>query len=170
VLSGALAARGEISLVGMLVFAWIGAVLGDSVGHWIGRKAGRGLLIRYGALVGLTHERFAKIEAVYARYGPVTVAFARFFNILRQLNGVVAGTAGMAWPQFVLFNMIGAFLWVGTWGFGAYYFADHASSLPGFIRHIGPWGIAGLAAAGAVAVGLVVMLARRRSAVGGSRI
>lgn len=161
VLSGALAARGELSLTGLLFWAWIGAIAGDSVGYLIGRKLGRGLLIRYGSRVGLTPERYAKVEEVFARYGPIAVAFARFFNFLRQLNGLVAGAAGMAWPRFLMFNAIGATLWVGFWCIGAWYFADHASSFAAFYRHVGLVGVAAIVACVVIAVGLVVWLARR---------
>ncbi len=160
VLSGALAARGEIPLVALLAWAWCGAVLGDSVGYLVGRRFGRALIVRYGSRIGLTHERFSKVEAVFRHYGPLAVAFARFFDILRQLNGLVTGTAGMAFPRFLVFNVIGGFLWVGSWGLGAWYFADHASSVSALLRHLGPWGIAGVAAAAVVAIGLVVLLAR----------
>lgn len=160
ILSGTLAARGEISLVALLVWAWCGAVLGDSVGYLIGRLFGRSLIVHYGSRIGLTHARFAKVEAVFSRYGPIAVAFARFFDILRQLNGLVAGTAGMAFPRFLLFNAIGGLLWVGTWGIGAWYFADHVSSFSELVRHLGPWGIAAAAAAVVVAVAAVVLLAR----------
>jgi len=34
--------------------------------------------------------------------------FARFLAVLRQLNGIVAGTLGMPWWRFLLFNAIGA--------------------------------------------------------------
>jgi membrane protein DedA with SNARE-associated domain len=71
-------------------------VLGDNVGYWIGRKLGRAAVSRHGARIGLTAARFDAVEAMFARYGAATVAFARFVNILRQLNGVVAGTLGMA--------------------------------------------------------------------------
>jgi len=147
-------------LIGLLVWAWAGAVLGDSVGYFIGRLLGRTLIVRYGQRIGLTHDRFARVESVFARYGPLAVAFARFFNILRQLNGLVAGTVGMAWPRFLVFNVIGGALWVGAWGAGAWYFSDHASSLKEIARHLGPWGIAAVAAAAVVAVALVWVLAR----------
>lgn len=161
VLSGALAARGEISLIALLVWAWCGAVLGDSVGYLVGRTFGRALIVRHGSRFGLTHERFAKVEAVFRRYGPVAVAFARFFDILRQLNGLVAGTAGMAFPRFLVFNAVGGLLWVSSWGLGAWYFADHASSISALLRNLGPWGISGVVAAAVVVIGLVVLLARK---------
>src|SRR5262249_60354753 len=109
-----LAGRGEMALPPLLIFAWIGSVLGDNLGYLIGRNLGRGTILRHGTKIGLTDERFKKIEAVYVRYGTATVLFARFFNILRQLNGIVAGMVGMPWWRFGFFEAFGA----GLWGMG----------------------------------------------------
>ena len=45
----------------------------------------------------------------------MTVVFARFVNVLRQLNGVVAGTVRMDWRRFLAFNALGGTLWVLAW-------------------------------------------------------
>ena len=49
---------------------------------------------------------------------------ARFFALLRQLNGIVAGSVGMSWWRFLAYNAVGAALWVSAWGIGAYYFGE----------------------------------------------
>jgi membrane protein DedA with SNARE-associated domain len=89
IFASVLAGRGEMSLSALLAFAWAGSVIGDNAGFLIGRKLGRGTVLRYGAKVGLTDERFSRIESRYIRYGYATVLFARFFSVLRQLNGVM---------------------------------------------------------------------------------
>jgi membrane protein DedA with SNARE-associated domain len=91
--------------------AWAGAVIGDNIGYVIGRTFGRAVVLRFGGRIGITADRLRKVEDVFARYGPVTVGFARFFPILRQLNGVVAGTLAMEWRRFLLFNALGGALW-----------------------------------------------------------
>ena len=132
-----LAGRGEMSLPALLIFAWAGSVVGDNVGYLIGRSLGRAAVARYGAKIGFTPARYNAVEQVFAKYGAATVAFARFVNILRQLNGVVAGTLGMNWWRFLLFNALGGALWVATWVLGAYYLGEHASSIAGLARHVG---------------------------------
>ncbi len=69
------------------------------------------------------------MEAVFARYGPVTVAFARFVNILRQLNGVVAGMLKMGWRRFLVFNALGGALWVSVWTLTGFYLSKHGSEI-----------------------------------------
>ena len=145
-----LAGRGEMSLPALLIFAWAGAVMGDNVGYLIGRSLGRAAVARYGAKIGLTPARYNAVEGVFARYGAATVVFARFVNVLRQLNGVVAGTLGMNWWRFLLFNALGGALWVATWVLGAYYLGEHASSIAGLARHGGVVG--GMLAAGVLLV------------------
>ena len=46
---------------------------------------------------------------------------ARFFDGLRQLNGIVAGMLEMPWKIFMGFNVLGAILWTGVWGLGTYF-------------------------------------------------
>jgi membrane protein DedA with SNARE-associated domain len=167
IVAGVLASRGEISPTLLILYAWVGSVLGDNAGYVIGRLLGRQVLLRYGGRVGLTAERFARIEEVFARYGPVAVAFARFVNVLRQLNGIVAGVAGMRWERFLLFNALGAALWVGFWGGGALLFGRHIGTLEGLLHHLGPWSIAALAAAAIVSIAGIIWLARRTGPVKG---
>ena len=107
-----LAGRGTVSLSALLVSAWAGAVIGDNIGYLIGRNFGHTLIVRFGKKVGLTSARLDKVAAIFAKYGPATVAFARFFNVLRQLNGIFAGTLEMSWWRFLAFNAFGGALWV----------------------------------------------------------
>jgi len=125
IFASVLAARGEISLPGLLLSAWIGSVVGDNIGYAIGRTLGRATISRYGEKIGLTKERMDTIEGVFRRYGGATVLFARFVNILRQLNGIVAGTLEMPWWRFLFFNAVGAALWVAAWVAAGTFFGEH---------------------------------------------
>jgi membrane protein DedA with SNARE-associated domain len=161
IFAAVLAGRGDMSLPALLIFAWVGSVLGDNVGYWIGRKLGRAAVSRYGARIGLTAARFDAVEAMFARYGAATVAFARFINVLRQLNGVVAGTLGMAWWRFLVFNALGAALWVALWVLGAFYLGEHMSTITLLARRGGIVG--GVMAAVALLVAVVFFLRRRHA-------
>jgi membrane protein DedA with SNARE-associated domain len=119
-----LATRGDLAIGHVFLAAWIGAVLGDSTGYLIGHFGGRALLRRFGYLVKLTPERLASLEAMAQTRGFFLVLTARFVVVLRQLNGLIAGSAGMPWSHFVAANAIGAALWAGVWSLGPYFFAD----------------------------------------------
>lgn len=119
-----LAIHGVFNVYHLLVVVWAAAVLGDSTGYVIGRIGGRPLLHRYGWLVRLTPERLARLEALFRRRGALIVVGARFVVLLRQLNGVVAGSMGMPWPRFVAANALGAALWAAAWTLGPFYLGE----------------------------------------------
>jgi len=161
IFASVLAGRGEISLFLLGPLAWVGAVIGDNIGYLIGRSLGRGLILRYGSKIGISSERFNRVQSFFQRYGAVTVAFARFVSVLRQLNGVVAGTMGMDWKRFLLFNAIGGALWVAVWVSAGYFLGIHGSEIKTIAHNLGWIGaVVGLGLFG-VALLLAIFLSRR---------
>jgi membrane protein DedA with SNARE-associated domain len=138
-----LPAPGETILIAAAVFAGVGrlniaavglvavlaAVAGDNIGYAVGFFGGRALVLRFGKYVGLTSQRLDKAEDFFDRYGGVVVAGARFIEGLRQANGIVAGTIRMPWPRFLIFNTLGAVLWVGAWASVGYLAGDHITAI-----------------------------------------
>ena len=155
-----LAARGQMNLAGVLFTAWIAAVIGDNIGYAIGHFGGRRLVLHHGRHFGVREDHLQKVERFFDRYGGGIVAVARFFEVLRQLNGVIAGTSGMHWWRFLFYNAVGAALWVGVWGAGAYYLGRRLEEVISFFQRYEPYVIAvGVAAAVAL---LVYLFWRRR--------
>ena len=109
------AGTGHLNVVGVAVVAFLAATIGDNIGYLIGHFGGRRLVRRYGRYVLLTEERVERVERVFTRHGAKLVLVARFVDGLRQFNGLVAGIAGMHWARFLVFNALGAVLWVGIW-------------------------------------------------------
>jgi membrane protein DedA with SNARE-associated domain len=136
ILSAGAAAAGKLDIRAVVVAAWLGSVLGDNVAYLIGRRLGRPVILRYGGRVGITEARYAKAEAIAKRHGPLMVMAARFVVVLRQLNGLVAGTTGMRWPTFIAANLVGAGLWVAVWTTLAYKFGRKLDVLPFFWHHL----------------------------------
>lgn len=154
-----LGARGEMNVVAVLLLSAAAAVLGDNCGYAIGRFGGRRLVVRYGRYFGLQPRHLDWVERFFTRWGGGIVIVARFFEVLRQLNGVVAGLGRMPWWEFLCFNAIGAALWVGLWGGAAYYMGTRIGVVLALFKHAEPYVIAA-GTAGLVAV--VVFLIRRK--------
>lgn len=150
-----LASQGEMDIAAVLGSAWVAAVAGDNVGYAIGHFGGRRLILRFGARIGVNESHICKVERFFSRFGGGVVMVARFFEGLRQLNGVVAGTAGMSWWRFLAYNGIGGLLWVALWGYGSYRLGRHIDRLVAISRRFEPYLIAvtvALVVAGAVYV------------------
>jgi membrane protein DedA with SNARE-associated domain len=128
------AGTGRLNAVLVAVVAVIAAVVGDNIGYAIGRFGGRRLALRFGQYVFLTPQRLAATERFFTRYGGGIVTVARFIEGLRQLNGIVAGITGMRWPRFLLFNILGATLWVAVWTALGYMAGSHITAIYDEIR------------------------------------
>jgi len=161
-IASAAAARGEFDIRAVALAAFLAAVLGDGIGYVIGRRLGRPVIARYGARFGATEANLDRMENLARRYGPAMVVVARFFVVLRQLNGLVAGTSGMRWPVFLAANAAGAALWVGVWTTLAYRLGVTAGSLPALLHHLAP--IAGLAAVALIATLAILHFRKHRPA------
>src|SRR5215510_12741927 len=109
--AGFFASRGHLSVVIVATVAAVGAMLGDNLGYWIGRKLGRSLVIKYGKYVWLTEKRFSDMERFFERHGAKTVAVARFITGFRVFTALFAGATHMVWNRFFLFNVLGAISW-----------------------------------------------------------
>jgi membrane-associated protein len=68
-------------------------------------------------------------DRLFARYGAVAVLFARFVFGLRIVAGPLAGVLRMPWKKFLLFNFLGAFLWVTVIASVGYLFGRHWARL-----------------------------------------
>jgi membrane protein DedA with SNARE-associated domain len=136
IVASAAAAAGELDIRAVALTAFAAAVLGDNIGYLIGRRFGRGAILKAGGRFGITEAALARAEAVARRWGPLMVVAARFVVLLRQLNGLVAGTTGMPWPRFLAANMVGAALWVGVWTTLAYRFGHRLDVVPQLWHHL----------------------------------
>lgn len=152
----AYAGSGHLSIVAVAAAAFVAAVTGDSIGYLIGRRGGRPLVHRFGRFVRLTPARLDKVESFMTRRGPAIVMIARFVEGLRQFNGVVAGISGMPFPRFLLWNTLGAALWVGCWSTAGYLAGDHIEAIASAIsRYV-------VVAAGVAVLLLLAYVWRRR--------
>jgi membrane protein DedA with SNARE-associated domain len=141
--------------------AFVAAVIGDNIGFAIGHFGGRALALRFGRYVFLTEERLDKAERFFDRRGSIVITFARFVEGLRQANGIIAGITGMHWLRFLIFNAIGAVLWVGTWVTIGYFAGNNITTVYHYITLYSYYLLAALVV---LIVGYIVWRRRRRRA------
>jgi len=154
VAGGLLASRGELSLAPLLATAVAAAALGNALGWEIGRRGGRPLLQRFAR-----GERLSRVERLFRRSGKTLVVLGRFVDGARQLSGLAAGAFGMAPRPFFASNLVGALLWSGFWGVGAYVFGRDFDAIALAFHQASPALL--IAAPLAVALLLVWLLIRR---------
>lgn len=115
----------QLNLGLIIVVATAACTVGDNLGYWIGYHGGRPLLHRYQRFFRISDEKIASGESMFQRFGPATVFFARFVFGMRIIAGPLAGVLRMQWRRFVLFNFLGAAVWVTVISCVGYFFGQH---------------------------------------------
>jgi membrane protein DedA with SNARE-associated domain len=157
------AGAGKLNVMAVGVTGFLAAVIGDNIGFAIGHFGGRALVLRWGRYVRLTEERLDKVEAFFDRHGAWIITVARFIEVLRQANGIVAGITDMRWPRFLAFNALGAALWVGTWVSLGYLAGSHIGTIYHYIVEYSLYVLIALAVALAGYIAWHVLRRRRRA-------
>jgi membrane protein DedA with SNARE-associated domain len=113
-LAGYAAGSGQLDPLGVMAAAAGGAILGDNLGYWVGRRFGWALLLRGGRLLRRSDGEMEALRARFLRHAGTSVLLGRFVAVLRVLAGPMAGAVGMPYGRFLLCNGAGAMLWAGT--------------------------------------------------------
>ncbi|HEX5740677.1 MAG TPA: DedA family protein [Pilimelia sp.] len=102
----------QLSLPGLLIGATLAAIVGAQLGHYLGARYGRRLFERPDSRL-FKQEYVEKAEFYFNKYGPgKAVVLARFIPVVRTFLNPVAGMLGMPARTFLLWNVVGAILWV----------------------------------------------------------
>ena len=111
IVGGFYARVGDLWLPLVSTVAVVGAVLGDNLGYWLGRRFGRGWLERHGRKVFVTPQRLETAERYYLEHGGKTVFLGRFIPVVRSVGFIVAGVSKMEWKRFFAYDVLGALIW-----------------------------------------------------------
>ncbi len=115
----------ELNLGLIILVGTLACTFGDNLGYWIGFCGGRPLLHRYQSVFRISDQKIERGEELFERFGPATVFFARFVFGMRVIAGPLAGVLRMQWRRFVLFNFLGAVVWVTVISCIGYSFGLH---------------------------------------------
>jgi membrane protein DedA with SNARE-associated domain len=113
-LGGYAAGSGQLNVVGVMAAAAGGAILGDNIGYWVGRRAGWGLVLRVGGLLRQKPAQLERLRQQFLRHAGKSVLLGRFVAVLRVVAGPMAGAVGMPYGRFLLCNAAGAVLWASA--------------------------------------------------------
>ncbi|HEY4991823.1 MAG TPA: DedA family protein, partial [Nakamurella sp.] len=108
---GVLANEGRLALWTVILVGSLGAIIGDSIGYEVGRHYGMRLLARLPARL-VKPDHVTRAQDLIRRKGGRAIFLGRFTAALRVLVPGLAGTSGMPYRRFLLFNVTGGITWV----------------------------------------------------------
>lgn len=110
------------------------AIVGDSVGYWIGYHAGPRIFNREDSFF-FHRKNLERTQHFYEKYGAKTIVLARFVPIVRTFAPTVAGVGKMKYGTFLTYNILGGIGWVAAMTVAGYFLGN---SIPG-IEHKIHW-------------------------------
>jgi len=120
--AGTFASQGILNVFVLFLILSLAAVLGDSINYSIGKFLGPRVFKEKSKY--FKKEYLLKTETFYEKHGAKTIILARFIPIIRTFAPFVAGIGKMDYFKFLGYNVFGAFLWVGLFAFGGYFFGN----------------------------------------------
>jgi membrane-associated protein len=120
--AGAFAAKGDLNLALLLILLFIAAVLGDTVNYWLGNWVGPKVFEREYRF--LKKKYLLQTQEFYEKHGGKTIIIARFIPIVRTFAPFIAGVGTMKYSRFIMYNLVGGFIWVMLFTILGYFFAN----------------------------------------------
>ena len=122
---GFLVHRGVTRYPITLVVSLIGVVAGDNSLYFLGRRFGPGLVIYLGIDRPRSQRQVERLKHFVNRHGHRAIFYARFLAGLRALVYVTAGSLGVSFPHFLLYDSLGALISVPIVVSLGYFFGKH---------------------------------------------
>lgn len=154
ILGGVLANQHKLPLAAVLVAGILGAVIGDSIGYWVGKRYGETILSKIPNRI-LKPEHIKRSEESVRQFGGKAVFIGRFTAALRALVPGMAGMSHIRYGRFLAWNVLGGALWATAFVILGYLAGSQYKQIEHYANYIG----IGLL----VAIGAFLFLRHRRA-------
>lgn len=152
VLAGFLARLGIFNVWYVTILASLGAIIGDAVSYFMGKKYGFGFLKKAGSYLSVHEDNIQKArEAIDAHTGKALV-FGRFNPVTRAVTPFLVGASETHWAKFWFYNITGAVLWAASSVLIGYVFGASYHVVAGYV---------GKFAGAAIVLGILIVWAYR---------
>lgn len=113
-----------VNLAVLILSLAAAAIIGNIAGYWFGYRVGPPLFERKDSII--FKKRYLKsTQDFYNRYGGKTLILGRFLPIIRTFAPILAGVIRIDFKKFMLYNVVGAFAWIGTLSSIGYYLGTY---------------------------------------------
>ncbi len=154
ILGGVLANQHKLPLAAVLVAGILGAVIGDSIGYWVGKRYGETILSKIPNRI-LKPEHIKRSEESIRHFGGKAVFIGRFTAALRALVPGMAGMSHIRYGRFLAWNVLGGAVWATAFVILGYLAGSQYKQIEHYANYIG----LGLL----VAIGAFLFLRHRRA-------
>lgn len=139
--AGYTAAKGELTLIGVIIAGSIGSLLAAALLYWIGRKIPQhhlfSLIERYGKYIHISVTDLEKSLTWFEKYGHRIVFFGRMIPAVRSLISIPAGMSSMPFRKFMAYSAAGTIIWTTFLAYIGYHFGENPALMSAITQRIG---------------------------------
>lgn len=131
--AGLFCKSGQLEILVLLPLLITAAVLGDNVNYWVGRRLGLSVFQwKFRGKPLVKEEYLVRTEQFFIKYGSFAVVMGRFIPFVRTFTPFAAGIAKMDYRKFIVIDVIGGVLWIGSMMMAGYLLGE----IPWIREHI----------------------------------
>lgn len=135
--AGALAGEGQLNLAVAFFLAVLACLLSDNLWYQVGRRKGRSVL-PYLCRISLNPDScLRRTQNIFARYGAKALLVVKFFPGVNPIAAPLSGILQMRPYRFVLFDSLGAFIWIGLFMGLGYLLSNQIEEWTAYASRIG---------------------------------
>jgi membrane protein DedA with SNARE-associated domain len=136
-LIGVLSVHHKLSLGPAMLCAGLGAFVGMLTAYSCGKYVGSPFIKKYGKYVGITNERWEKVNNKYTENVRRTILLGFYMPGLRQISPYFAGINKIPFLRFVLYSLLGTLLWTIPFIVAGYYAGKVFNINPAYVPYLG---------------------------------
>ncbi|MFO0322399.1 MAG: DedA family protein [Bacteroidota bacterium] len=125
----------NISILGLIISLIMAAVLGNVFGYWFGKKTGEALFQKKDNFL-FKKKYLITTQLFYHKHGGKSLILGRFLPIIRTFAPILAGVISVDFKKFMLYNIIGATLWIVSLATSAYFLGKEIPAIENYIGYI----------------------------------
>lgn len=127
--AGFLVSKGEMSLLGIALAGALGCVIGSIPAYYVGMFGGRPLAERYGKYLLISKRDLDWADNAFAKHGQLIIFLGRMLPGVRTFIAFPAGVARMNMSKFIIYTLIGSFIWCWLLGYAGMKTGEHWEDL-----------------------------------------
>ena len=125
----------DVDITTMYFGILLAGILGNFAGYWFGYRTGPMLFKRKDSLI-FKRKYVVMAEEFYQKYGGTALIIGRFVPIIRTFAPIFAGVVKLDFKKFVLYNVVGALIWVSILTLSGYYLGELFPSIINYVEYI----------------------------------
>ena len=139
-ITGSLAVNGHYSFTSILLIAVAAALIADMIWFYAGRKYGARVITKL-CRISLSPDSCVKqTESLYLKLGPASLLFCKFIPGFASISSALAGSLKTKPITFLIFDCLGAAIWVGSGLLLGNLFSSVIDQLMDVLIALGKWG------------------------------